>query len=459
MTVEKVCELIFEIEKEQNLFDQKIQGVNFWKLVRFVLYRILLERLNLVQTAHTKEFNSAWDKFKVLYPMIKNTYLHSVFSRNSNVDILVIEHGRKVLIKDEYIDIYTKYKVDELEKSNASYEIVDRPYLGKHYHKPSENRSYFQDITIGYLIKNFLIKEKFTNNEEEQLEDLELKLKNIFGVQVGLKALVQKRINLFKIKKTQYKKMLKKRKVKKVYLVVSYGHESLIAACQELNIECIELQHGTMNRYHLGYSFPYNIGVPYFPNKLELFGKYWQDITPIPLSSVDIKITGYPYLYDTFKLFENIERNKKQVVFLSQGTCGVELANMAYEFARQNSEYKVIHKLHPGEFYRWKEKYLILLEAIKLDNFEIVENEKHLYNILKQSNYVVGVNSTAIYESLLLECKVILLDLPGMKEYMQSLLDLGIAKKALNIEDIINQIEKDDFIKSDNDYFFRNNVI
>lgn len=454
MKASRIAEKLFEIEKELNLFEKQIQGVYFWKLVRFQVFMQLTQKLGTYEQAHTQEFNSIFDKVKAVVPRVKNTYLHSVFTRNTYVDTLVIEHGRKVLVEDEYVDIYTKYKVKELEKKDANYEIVDRLHLGKHYHKPSKNRSYFEDITIGYLVKNFLLKQKFTNDEEKQLQIVELKLKDIFDVDVRLKTLVQKRVKIFKAKKTQYKKMLQKRKVKEVYLVVSYGHEALVSACQELGVKCIELQHGTMNRYHLGCSFPSQNKVPYFPDKIELFGKYWQDSTPLPLEPENISIVGYPYQNNMLTKYKDITKIKNRIVFISQGTVATEMSKVALELARKNSNIEVYYKLHPGEFGRWETEYKYLIEANQLQNLHVIEKEIHLYELMAYSEFLVGVYSTAIFEGLTLQCKTILLDLPGV-EFLEYLIKEEIAKVAKDDEHVLEIIQKDDFIKVDSDYFFK----
>lgn len=458
MQVFEVAEKLFILEKQLNLFEQKVQGVYFWKLVRFRLYTKLLEYLQLSQTAHIQEYNSMLDKVKALFPKIKNTYFHSVFSRSNTVDILIIEHGRKVLTDENYVDIYTDHKVKELKSEKRRFEIVDRPYLGKHYNKPSKDRSYAESITVTYLLQKYFKTTILTPDESKLIENIEKELFATFGFSKNLKRLIGDSVKLFKLKKEQYERMLLKRGIKQVYLVVSYTHEALIAACKDLGIECIEIQHGTMSRYHLGYSFPYNSFIHYFPDKIELFGKYWQDYTPLPLNSEKISIKGYTYLFDTWKKFREVNKNKNQVVFLSQGTNGEKLAQFAYMFANKYNECKIIYKLHPGEFGRWRTSYPVLKQALKLNNFELIENKRNLYHILQESSFVVGVYSTAIYESLTLGCKVILIDLPGVKEHMQPLLDLHIAKKVSTIDEMKETMQQDEFGTVEKDYFFKEQV-
>lgn len=454
MKASEIAEKLFEIEQELDLFNQQIQGIYFWKLIRFEVFIQLSQKLGVYEQAHLKEFNSIFDKIKALFPKIKNTYLHSVFTRNSKVDVLIVEHGRKVLIDDGYVDIYTEHKVNELEHAGASYEIVDKLHVGRHYHKPSKNRSYFEGITISYLIKNFLKQVKFTQYEEKFIKAIEDNVKEVFGVNIGKKVLLQKRITVFYNKKIQYINMLKKRAVKQVYLVVSYGHEALIAACQELGVECVELQHGTMNYYHVGYSFPYNEKIPYFPDKLELFGKYWQDSTPLPLKPEDISISGYTHLNNMLINYKDFKKEKNRVVFISQGTVATQMSKVALELAKENSHIEVYYKLHPGEFGRWRNEYKYLQKAAMFENLHVIENEIHLYELMAMSEFLVGVYSTAIFEGLTLQCKTILLDLPGV-EFLEYLIKEDIVKMARNKEDVLKLMQNDDFKKIDRDYFFK----
>lgn len=454
MKASEIAEKLFEMEKELDLFNQQIQGIYFWKLVRFEVFMQLSQKLGVYEQAHTKDFDSVFEKVKAVVPKLKNTYLHSVFARRSQVDVLVIEHGRKVLIDNEYVDIYTESKIKELNKTDKTYEIVDRPYLGKHYHKPSKDRSYFENITINYLVKIFLSKIKLTQYEEELIKTIEDKVKEVFDINIRLNGLLQKKITVFKNKKTQYKKMLKKRAVKQVFLVVSYGHEAFIAACHEIGVECIELQHGTMNYYHVGYSFPYNEKIAYFPDKLELFGKYWQDSTPLPLRSENISIVGYPYLNNMLINYKNFKKEKNRVLFISQGTVATQMSKIAVDLAKENKNIEVYYKLHPGEFGRWRSEYKYLQNVAMLENLHVIENEIHLYELMATSEFLVGVYSTAIFEGLTLHCKTILLDLPGV-EFLEYLIKEDIAKVAGNKDDVLELMQNNDFKKTDRDYFFK----
>lgn len=455
MTVTEICEKIWEIEKKYDLFNQKIQDVYFWKLARFSVFIEITTKTKIYTQAHSKPYNSMLDKFKDLPKILINTYIYSVGKRKSKRDILVFESPRKVLVENKHIDIYTNELVKQLEKENESYEIVDGPYLKKHYDKPNEKRSYVEHFSIINYLKRKIFKIKLNRDECELIENLENEIYNKFKVKINLKEKIQDRVVGFKFEKEFYRGLLRKRVVKQIYLICSYGQEALIAACKEENVESIELQHGTLGKYHLGYSFPNDKNIPYFPDKLYLFGKYWFNTTPLPLEKKDIEIIGYPYLENRLKKYKDVMKEKNMILFISQGTIGKRLSEAACRFAQKNPKYKIIYKLHLGEFDRWKNDYPELNKAEELENFKVVDNNDiNLYEYMAKAEFLVGVYSTVIFEGLTLNCKTILMNLPGIK-YMDYLIENDFVKLAQDEKVIVKFIEEDDFKEVDRDYFFK----
>ena len=234
--------------------------------------------------------------------------------------------------------------------------------------------------------------------------------------------------------------------------------------CRDLDggggIEVIELQHGTITDYHLGYSYPektrLNGDIPYFPDKILSFGDYWmnEDTSPIPMDNV-IPI-GFSYFEEQSKDFIGLDAVENQILFISQGVIGKYLSQLAFEFAKTQRDLKIIYKLHPGEYETWKENYPQLVEASSFDNFEVIDNsEIPLYNLLAKSNCQVGAFSTAIYEGLMFNCKTFILDVPGI-EYLDDLIDGKYVFKIGNADDLIDNL--DDFKPTyyDKDFFFKN---
>ncbi|ADO76488.1 hypothetical protein [Halanaerobium praevalens] len=449
----QLCDKIFNLEEKFNLLKKKINGVYFWKLIRFDLTQEILKEKNIYGQAHTNPGPKFIDKILYLPRALINTHLYGALKRNSQKDYLVFEHPRKVKVNEEYIDKYTHYIIADWGKDK--YEIIDKPYLRKHYKNPSLNRSYFEHFSIINYLKREILPLKINDDDKKFIKRIEEELKKRFDLKIELLEKVEFKITHFKNEVKYFNKLLKKRKPKKVFLVVSYGSEALIEACKINDVTSIEIQHGIINKYHLGYSFPKCSDIPYFPDQIYLFGQYWADSTPLPLDPSELVIFGFPYLEKRLVEYRDYSKINNQVLFMSQGTIANKLTEIAYEFAKGNKNYKVIYKLHPGEYDRWQQDYEILNKAVELDNFRIIDNNDiNLYQLLAGSEYQIGVYSTSIFEGLTLNCKTILLDLPGV-EYMEYLIENDIVKFAENAEELTEFIKEDDFEQNYNkDYFF-----
>jgi len=449
----KLCEKIFSLEKKFSLFKKKINEVYFWKLIRFSLTQEILRKKNIYGQAHTNPIPKLIDKILYLPKALINTHLYGALKRNSQKDYLVFEHPRKIKVNGEYIDKYTHYIIADLQKDN--YEIIDKPYLRKHYDKPSSNRSYFEHFSVINYLKREILPIKINNDDKKFIKKIEKELEKKFDLKIDLLEKVKFRITNFKNEVKYFNKLLKKRKPKKVFLVVSYGSEPLIEACRINDVTSIEIQHGTINKYHLGYSFPKDNDIPYFPDQIYLFGQYWIDSTPLPLEEDELKIYGFPYLEKRLVEYKDYSKINNQVLFISQGTIANKLIKIAYKFAKDNKNHKIIYKLHPGEYDRWKQDYKILNKAVELDNFKVVDNNDiNLYQLFAESEYQIGVYSTSIYEGLTLNCKTLLINLPGV-EYMEYLIEEGIVKFAENAEQLNYFIKEDNFEQNyDKNYFF-----
>jgi len=114
-----------------------------------------------------------------------------------------------------------------------------------------------------------------------------------------------------------------------------------------------------------------------------------------------ITIAGFPALEKSYQHFQNISKNgesKKRILFLSQWTIGRELSQLALKLNRllDKTRYEIIYKLHPGEFDNYKTNYSSLIK----DGIRVTTNEKNVYEWFAESDYQVGVYSTAIYEGV-----------------------------------------------------------
>ena len=367
-TVKEICQNIWALEEKYELNHKEIQGCYPWQLIRMYLYYEITRKTNVFQSAQQSRL-SLFDKINTFLPFIKNSILSNPLSGKENVDALIFDHPRKVIFNGEYQDIYSYFLKDILIKNNKSFETIESPYLNKHFrnnaNKKENHVKYNDRILLGSFISKTRNRGKlaFTEEEKEFIETIKKELESIFKIEINLFSIMEDHILNFQYDYRKYLELLEKRKPKQVYLVVAYENKALVAACKEKNIEIIELQHGTISPYHLGYSYPKNTmklnnqikEIEYFPDKILSFGDYWQNSASFPIESDRIISMGFPYFEENSKTYmkmadkkETEEKESKQILFISQGVIGKYLSEMAYELVkelnRQNNEKNTAEK-------------------------------------------------------------------------------------------------------------------
>lgn len=459
-TLKEIYYILEKIENQENLFRKKIEEIYFWKIIRFSLLCEIGIKVKLMGKIQDKKNINKIEKTKKL---LLGTIISFFKNNNFKKNIIVFEFNdfklygnfedENNLLSKFYFDLIEKFKKEKID-----FEVVYPLYLEKEYRLEKnsyakENYKYLFFKIIGF-IKNKFNLFKFLIEDKEYLE----KLKKYFKKETGIKNLeilskkkLREMLINFEIEYKYYTSFFKIKQPKKIYIICSYGQEALIAAAQDLNIEVIELQHGIITKYHVGYNF-LDVKTPYFPDKLLLWGEYWKDNINLP-KNVKIGLYGYPYLKRQHGKYKNIEKNLNQVIFISQGTIGKNLSEKAVKFARENPDLKVVYRLHPGEFLRWKKEYKDLYENRNLKNLEISDNnDKNLYKYLFESEYLIGVSSTVLFEALNLGLKVGVVKLLG-SELVEDLIAgnyIGLFEEneKINIERLKNlKIIKDKFFE------------
>ena len=480
-TVKEICQEIWALEEKYQLNHKEIQGCYPWQLIRVYLYYEITRKTNVFESAQQSSL-SFTDKINSFLPFIKNSILSNPLSGKDSKEVLIFDHPRKVIFNDQYQDIYSYFLKDILNEENKSFETIESPYLNQHFRSnenKKENHVKFNDrILLGSFIHKTRKRGKlpFTQEERDFINKINSELESVFKIELNLFNIIEDHILNFQYDYKKYIELLEKKKPKLIFLVVAYENKALVAACKKLKIEIIELQHGTISPYHLGYSYPKNTmklndslkEIEYFPDKILSFCDYWQKACPFPIESDRIITMGFPYFEENSRSFMKTAdeaKNKSQILFISQGVIGKYLSKLAYELAEELNKtydnYSFIYKLHPGEYGTWMENYDYLNKAVKFDNFIVIDkSEPPLYELFAKSAYQIGAFSTAIYEGLAFNCKTFIIDVPGV-EYLDDLIDKNIVKKVNDSAELIDYLKKEEkedieFKEYDKNYFFKN---
>jgi hypothetical protein len=422
-TVKELCELIWEAERRFDLLAWKINGVYLWQAKRMFFYYSLAQQASVLELPHQKPISGYLNRLKSWAALLRGAVLYNPLVGEEQLDALIFEGQRHKKIDGENLEIVTYYLAQDLAEKGISFHLMDKSYDGRHKKKRHGSRRYLDYMDLKAAIGTRIGRCQMKEADTKRIEEIESYFEKEIGVNLNLFGNHQRELHRFLLENEFYRHLLKKREPKEIYCVNSYGGlASMINAAKEMEIPVIELQHGTFSKYHLGYSFP-NLPqgrqLQYFPDKFYVWNKFWKGMIPLPIDDDDVVCYGNKFFDEQKNKYDEVERTEGQIVVISQGVIGGRLSSLILEHAHDLSSYKIVYKLHPGEYDRWRD-YEALVALSKMENVEIVK-ECDLYRVFAQSEYQIGVFSTAIYEGMAFGVETVLAPLPGI-EYMEDML-------------------------------------
>lgn len=430
LTLEALYSEFCKFEEETELLDSRYAYI--WEGIRLEIFSLLQTQLFHSQRAQdsVKPRNLPLkQKIFTIIALVGNgmqTMMRNHFSlkKRMNFDILFISGGRR---KKEADDTFWDIYIDPLLDIVGIHEnlLIEEPYRNAHMiPAKTKNIMYSDDNYIWHMIH--FLRSIFVNTSEIGLffKNIESDLNDTFSVTTEIKKLAVRYHELYLFLYGRYWRLLKKIQPKILCVVCGYGKEPIIHAAKDLCIPTVELQHGIISKYHLGY----DIGKGRkqgFCDYLFTFGPAWVEMANFPISKDKIIPIGYPYLSTSINKLSSVQK-KDQILFISQGTIGDRLSEFAVELLRiKPATVRIVYKLHPGEILRWESTYKSLYQAFQNAELEVVVGDTpSLYQIMAESKWQIGVNSTALFEGMMFLCKTYIVDLPG-KEYVQQMIDQG----------------------------------
>ena len=444
-TIKELCEFIWYLEDKYDLLNFELDGVKVWQYSRMIIYYELAYKLNILDPPNKSQKNIKMI-FKNIFSLLKNAIIYNPLLNFRNVDNIIFTHNRSKKIDGEYIDIYTKYFIDDLKKSGESYLCYEKPFHNQHLRKKDSNTVYLDFILSVSILYGKLYRIK-NDKKLKKLKSIEDEINNLAQIKFKLLELARKNTGRFKLSYQIYHYIFSKIKPKKVFAVVAYIYlGDMLKAAKDLKIDTIEFQHGIISKYHLGYSYPKKETLDYMTNTFYSWGNFWHN----PINNIFDKKNIIEYGFDYFNKVKNsyktIQKKKNKIIIISQTALGNEIMNYVSNIIESLKSYSIVYKLHPEEYtlYKSYRRFEILSQY---NNIQFLEN-CDLYKEFSESEYQMGVFSTALYEGLNFQCKTIIFDLNGV-EYIQELIHEELAVLYNKQNDILKTIKTKIKVNSD----------
>lgn len=459
---------IAEIEEKYSLFDDLILDFHYWPYIRMTIEeQIHISSGNCENNNNRSRIGEIKDVLGLAIHCMG--YLCSL-KRIKKKDILFITHPRRLYEDGVYKCLYT----DELSKHYLKIcNVAEFVYGSKHLEPVAEKEIIYLDWidvkpAIVYQCRFIFPDRKLRRICKEKAEILHNIINKEFSVRLNtndLKELLYKRYVYYKVKKRLLKKFLERSSPKLIIEVVAYETNKMVLneIAKEKNIITIELQHGVMGRGHLAYNYLKNDTLPSLPDKMFLYGGYWKQTCHYPIGDNNMLVTGFPYNEKQRKKFPKKNKNCTVIIVLSEGIYTHKILEFTLEalalLTQRNNDFELIYKLHPFEFQMplkiWSP--LAKYPQVKLVNTPDVS----LYSLFAESDILLGIDSTSVFEGLSYGMEAYLIHCPGADIYMKDLIENHFVTVCETAQDFVVHIEnrKREKIECKPEFFFERNAI
>lgn len=203
-------------------------------------------------------------------------------------------------------------------------------------------------------------------------------------------------------------RLLKGPRVKSLVLSVSYCKTEIISAVRSNNREAIviEMQHGLISNYHLGYSGGANHPA-LTPSALALFGNAWMRFNDAP--RFNATTVGNNLMRPRSSNWIIPLKTSKNILIISQRTVSLYIARYMEEELLRNEEVEFIVKLHPSEYARSAYEKLASTSRV-----HIIRHAPHDNPV--SVSHIVGVYSTLLLELVEQGFSVNILEVAGSEK-------------------------------------------
>lgn len=405
------CSKFCEIEKKYKMFQIDFNGVRYWKYARYYIYNILWKKLYdiCVPAWFYGENQSDVGKYSHRYQKFTDKLFHNI-NIGFKKDVLMFTFPRRVKENQRYVSPVTDEIALHLNRSAC---IVETPYYGGFYRpSPIFGIKYF-DVWdgVGDEKKDYIpisrgnLRKQVLNIFEKEF-DIAFTAEEKKIVLTNVNYLIMYRDELM----MRYKKVIKKVSPKVVLYTMSYIGEWILLTevLKEMKIPGVEILHGYVDDNSISYNYS-EIGMnDSLPDFIFAYSQVQKDTLNWGIPRSHIRVVGNPWLEERKKKYlaeRKEERLKRKITFISSANPVIEkyLVNLAD--CIDKDKYEIVFKLHPEEYASWRNVYRKLPDCINV----IDNNSKDIHYYLANSDFVVGITSTALFEAAIYSVHIYIL--------------------------------------------------
>lgn len=449
-TKDDVIERFQTVESDLGLYQWDIDGVYSWNRIREDVLRHCLDSYSYESWDEVVESNYR-EYVGALWKMGKNV-VHGNPYLGCEAEIVLWGQDRRQRGPDGlWWDIHCDPIIDALNRECLYLEFThDNDYPGEP--KTDSIKRLDSIIYLAEAVRILGISSvTLPSDDLEFIQETEDHFSECFGIDIDLERRIKEDLRMRTVQLPLFRTLLQKIDPELALLVsINKVRKTFIEACKSLSIPVVELQHGIIDGYHLRYSYPWNqTPETVTPDYFFAYGEFVNDISEFKLKD-RIHVVGYPYLELQAETYWG-NNPKDQILFISQDTVGKTLSKLAEKLDDHTAfDHEIVYKLHPKEYDDWQVRYPELADS----SITVIAEETSLYQLFSESDFQIGVNSTALYEGLYFGVKTLLYDHSAVpvSRYLKEQPGIWRVASVQNVVDIVvREASTPDF---DSEYFF-----
>ena len=462
VTFESLTQAFFKIEREENLYNWEVAGVQVWTLLRSKVLHQLADDAGIYDLANVKIHRAPADYVGYQGPkptpiLLKHVtgwrwFLRGVLPKTKDPKV------RQWLAATELVVPFsTRTATGEEPLSQAMIDVLGERALvlghGAWDHKSDRPHQKIMQNIARKKYKNYyavLLRLVTKKSDRAKWNRVIKALEAAAGVKLSKhRQFPTWEINNYLCDARLFRKVFKRIRIKHLF-IVNATSMTLMGALQEIGVPTIELQQGLISEHSLQFSWPGRPNIKYLPAEVWTWGGIWTEgienagnqtvrvvgSTPAFVEARERQDAGDPTL----------KRVPGRVVVMSQPVVSTELFAAAEQIAKKQPKLEVVFKPHPRD----------QIEQFKTSglpkNLRMAKPEENSTVLCATSEYAIGVFSTTLIEALGFGAKVGILKLAGW-ESLKRLVDGGHAHGFDTVDELVAGI-KDLPLPKDRNHFY-----
>lgn len=366
MDIVQYTDKFFALERELDLFSDRVDGNSWWDAVRYEVYHLVYYHV----TGLRKPLPALRMHKRVIGYIARKALRASLYVKIlfRNYDVVVFrcprnqERGKSIDLVIDPVMASTQGRMLVINTYPFYYHRRIRPHKGSHITRPP------------------------------MLNALTRAVEREFTIPAGFEDFVLDQIDSFTNSIDEYTRLFRRVAPRLVLMVQNGVEKGMFCAARSLGVPVIEAQHGLIQYVHAGYSYPPELsyaGLTSFPDHFFAFSQYWIDSCYYP--AMHHEIIGNDNYF--------VEQKPSQgddVLFVSGHVYDSVLRSWIKEVAARLPQRGFKYKLHPNQ----RDQEAEIRADLSLPNIEVISHLTRIRNLLPSTSVVVLIQSTVAHETL-----------------------------------------------------------